>query len=144
MNDLQKVWSELTAIQPNLERIIELSKYELYDDLSGLSIDYMDAEQLLLLDTLRYALTHIEELNNTLTYFNKPIRHEGVLTKHSNGRYTLGDIEFTSGRSIEAYVYDAYDERYAWVKTRIEHNGTDYFLWGFNHVPLDGLLVRVR
>jgi len=31
-----------------------------------------------------------------------------------------------------------------WVQTKVEHDGEDYYLIGYDDIPMEGLCVRVR
>jgi hypothetical protein len=62
---------------------------------------------------------------------------EGYLRKNDVGRYELATgYYFTSGEPIEVFV----DGK--WHKTRIEHNGRDYYAVGFEGMKLDGVRAR--
>lgn len=64
-------------------------------------------------------------------------RKEGKLHKNERGRYELDEeTQFVCGSVIELKVCET------WVKTRIEHDGTDYHaveLWDMN---LEGMTAR--
>ena len=47
------------------------------------------------------------------------------------------------GKTIEAKLHDRHG-RPCWVKSRIEHDGSDYFLWEHPDIPLTSLTVRER
>lgn len=68
----------------------------------------------------------------------------GVLQKQSNGRYALGNREFTSGESIEYLAQGMDDDTDRWVATRIEHNGVDYYIVDDGSIPLQGLIARIK
>ncbi|GGA58944.1 hypothetical protein GCM10007416_35140 [Kroppenstedtia guangzhouensis] len=88
-----------------------------------------------------------EKLEEALTrweYLQKPVVAEGFLRKNENGRYEIGDREFTSGESIEILISDPGFDETVWVKSRVEHNGQDYYLMGYEEVPMDGLMARQR
>lgn len=87
-------------------------------------------------------------LHETLGYLKKPFRGEYILGAFPNDRYGYWDEDgqphvFSCGMALEAKICDCFGQQ-RWVRTRIEHNGCGYFLWGFDYVPLDGLLIRVR
>ncbi|MFD1428490.1 DUF488 family protein, N3 subclade [Kroppenstedtia sanguinis] len=89
-----------------------------------------------------------EWLEETLTrwkYLQKPVVAEGFLRKNERGRYEIDDrFEFTSGQSIEVLISDPDFDETAWVKTRVEHNGQDYYLVGYDEIPMAGLMARER
>lgn len=87
------------------------------------------------------ALFHAE-----FCYLTSPVSGEYQLTLFPNGRYGFfdGNIHTLScGKAIEAKLHDSHG-RPCWVKSRIEHDGNDYFLWGYPGIPLAGLTIRER
>ncbi|WP_313563729.1 DUF5348 domain-containing protein [Ruminiclostridium cellobioparum] len=144
MNDLEKVLSSASSLSWKIGELVKESKFEEYDDLSGLNINYTDEEQLLLQDELRAILDHLEKAKRDIDYLNRPIAYTGYLHKNSRGRYETGDKEYTSGSGIEVLIYDDFYEKNRWVKTRVEHNGDDYYLVGYGDISMQGLKVRIR
>ena len=93
-------------------------------------------------------LEALQVLHDEITYLKAPVHGEYILQLFPNGRYGYYDENgndhiFTCGRAFEAKVPDRYG-RQCWTCTRIEHDGSDYFLWGHGSVPLCGLTVRER
>ena len=87
------------------------------------------------------ALFHAE-----FRYLTSPVSGEYQLTLFPNGRYGFfdGNIHTLSCRkAIEAKLHDSHG-RPCWVKSRVEHDGNDYFLWGYPGIPLAGLTIRER
>ena len=87
------------------------------------------------------ALFHAE-----FCYLTSPVSGEYQLTLFPNGRYGFfnGNIHTLScGKAIEAKLHDSHG-RPCWVKSRVEHDGNDYFLWGYPGIPLAGLTIRER
>ena len=78
-----------------------------------------------------------------LKNLQKPIYREGFLHKNAHGRYELDDFEFSCGTRIEAYIFDKFDEKYHWLNSRIEHNGHDYYIVGYEGNP-EKVFVRTR
>lgn len=67
----------------------------------------------------------LEDVCSQLNYLETPVSVEGVLQIKPNGRYCIGNYEITSGDVIEILVED--EDRPYWLRTGIEHNGTDYY-----------------
>ena len=88
-------------------------------------------------------------LHQELLYLLMPCGDVHVLRMCTNGRYGYdvrpsGDVRtFTCGSPLEALIHDADGNPY-WVSSRIEHNGTGYYLYGYSDIPLDGLTIRER
>lgn len=76
---------------------------------------------------------------------DKRIVTEGYLYKNINGRYEIDPNHyFTSGSPIEVLAYDDFHELNIWIRTRIEHNGEDYYAVALPDIPLNNLNARVR
>lgn len=144
MNDLEKLLINAGSISKNIDELLRRSTYDKYDDLSGLDINYDDKEQSFLLEEIKIILDKLEVAKNRIDYLNKPIQDIGELRKNNRGRYELGGEEFSCGSSIEVVLYDEYYEKENWVRTRVEHNGKDYYLVGYRDIPMQGLKVRIR
>lgn len=108
-----------------------------------------DAAQDAFLHSLAVTLLEsLSQFHDLLDYLQKPTHGEYILLPFKGGRYGYFDRNgkqhiFTCGKSLEAKLGES-DLDACWVKTRIEHNGTDYFLWGYKGIPLSGLTVRER
>lgn len=145
MADVKSVLAAALGMRGEINRLLRLSSYNQYGDLSELKINYEDAEQLFLLDELKFVMDKLADVHDRLSYMARPIKEVSKLHKNSEGRYeTRGGHYYTSGCRIEAFVTDDYHEVPYWTRTRVEHDGTDYYLVGYKGVKLNGLTVRVR
>lgn len=86
--------------------------------------------------------------HDDLTYLKGPVHATHTLCRLSGGRFGYRDASgqphvFTCGTPLE-FLYPDQWGCPSWHRTRIEHNGTDYFLWGAGHVDLNGLTIRER
>ena len=107
-----------------------------------------DPDTRFLKENVELLLDPLSEMHSLLSYLQTPASTEHVLERFKNGRYGYRDIkgsrrEFSCGQTLEARIVDRCG-RLRWVKTRVEHDGTDYFLMGHGSVPLAGLTVRER
>lgn len=152
---LKDVKNKIIEFDWSIDRLLSLAKYDLYEDLSGIDYDDNDPEDLMLIDELQDMLSKLKDISHTISYLNRPIKKEGILRKTANGRYELNGHEFTCGSGIEYLTNDGRHSRYDenlnytevpyWCASRIEHNGSDYYLVGApNDLVLDGLNVRIR
>lgn len=87
-------------------------------------------------------------LHKEFRYLTSPVSGEYHLERFPNGRYGFFDGNgnmhaLSCGKTIEAKLHDRHG-RPCWVKSRIEHDGNDYFLWGHPGIPLAGLTIRER
>jgi len=146
MSTLKDVQDKLTVLSREIGSVLRLSTYDDYDDLSGLEINYENPDELLLHQELRGVMDHLDKAKVTIDYLNKEIIYTSELRKNLNDRYETvdGKYEFTSGNGIEALVDDGFYDVPYWVVTRIEHDGTDYYLVGYKNVSLQGLKIRKR
>lgn len=145
MTDLKMVFEEAQKLNGRIRGLLGVSTYEKYDDLSGLSIDYMDGEQLFLQTELREIMEKLSDVAGRIAYLSRPVVEISRLHKNGNGRYETEDgHEYNSGCGIEALVQDDCWEVPYWVWTSVEHDQKDYFLVGHKNVQMDGLTVRVR
>lgn len=145
MTDLKMVFEETKKLNERIRGLLGFSTYKDYDDLSGLSIDYMDGEQLFLQTELREIMEKLSDVAGRIEYLSRPVVGISCLHKNGSGRYETKDgHEYTSGCGIEALVKDDCWEVPYWVWTSVEHDGKDYFLAGYKNVRMDGLTVRVR
>ena len=75
----------------------------------------------------------------------KEVECIGPLYKNKMGRYEIDkDNYFTCGDAIEILIYNDLSEKNEWVKTRIEHNGADYYAVGYDKLSLNGVIARKR
>lgn len=107
-----------------------------------------DPDGLFLWDKAQDLLELFGTLHEELLYLRNPAHGEYTLQLFPNGRYGYCDEDgrehfFTCGDTLEAKIHDRYG-RLHWIRTRIEHDGSDYFLWGHGLIPLSGLTIRER
>lgn len=62
----KEVFSETNGLYCKIDRILKLSTYDEYNDLSGLEINYKDGEQLLLLGELHSIMEILNEVRGRL------------------------------------------------------------------------------
>lgn len=145
MADLNIVLTKAIELNWKIKSILKLSTYNEYDDLSGLTVNYEDADQLFMLDELRVIMDKLADAEDRMTYMCWPIVETSHLHKNEIGKYeTAHGHYYCCGSRIEALVSDDYHDAPYWTRTRVEHDGTDYYLVGHRNIPLNGLTVRVR
>ena len=93
-------------------------------------------------------LDSFQTIHEEPQYLSTPSHGEHTLRLFPNGRYGYYDKDgeariLTCGETFEAKFCDSYGRQH-WACTRIEHDGSGYFLWGHGRVPLLGLTVRER
>lgn len=107
-------------------------------------------ENALLRDSASKLMASLYEMHELLSYLDIPTHGVYSLKEMPGGRYGYHDNDgnphvFTCGARFEALVPDCeWDEEPMWAVTRMEHDGSHYYIVGFNDVSLSGLPVRER
>ena len=140
---IKDIVKDLTLLTSSIDQLLASADYETYDDLSGIDVNYDDADELYLLNEARAMIDKLADISRTIKYLKQPIISEGLLHRKSNGRYELNGQELSCGQEIEYLTSDAFYDSPYWCYGVIEHNGTDYYIVGAN-VELEGLRVRIR
>ena len=144
MKTLKDAFQEVTRISRDIEKLVKETRFEEYDDLSALSFSLDDPDHIQLWDEMKHILDRLNGIRHDVAYLNKGIIATGNLYKNSNGRYEACGREFSSGSLIEALIDDGLFDSPRWEVSRIEHNGSDYYLYGHKEINLSGLEIRIR
>lgn len=145
----QELFERLCHIDQEAAALLEDTGFHSEDGLDGSVRPLPDIlEDAFLREQAEELLETFEGFHEELSYLRKPAGEEYTLERFPNGRYGYRDRNgkehpFSCGSSLEAKICDRHG-RHRWVRTRIEHDGLDYFLWGFGYIPLHGLTVRER
>lgn len=107
-----------------------------------------EAEDAFLREQAQELLNSLLWIHSELCYLERPAYGEYTLHQFPGGRYGYFDNDgdrhiFTCGKSLEAKLHESCGHQ-RWVRTRIEHDGSDYFLWGYHGISLSGLTIRER
>ncbi len=145
MANLKTTLAKTFALAPEIDSLFRASTFDLYSDLCSLPINEQDSDELFLLDELQRIMRWLEEAKNRIDYLKRPIKETSHLHKNASGRYeTSSGYEYTSGTVIEVLAGDKYHETPYWMRSRVEHNGREYYLVGLEDICMDGLPVRRR
>lgn len=145
MRDLSQAYAELNTLSHRIENFLRISNYYNYNDLSNFDIDHLDAQQLFLKAEMQTIMDRLADAQERILYLASPVQEISRLYKNISGRYETGQGNyFCCGSPVEALVTDGDTGVTCWVRTRMEHNGKDYFLVGYDSMKLDGLTVRIR
>lgn len=143
------VFEQLTTIDRAAASLLKVSGFHTDEGLGGAVRPLRDpAEDIFLREFTENLLESLELLHQELAYLKSPVCGEYRLEPFPDGRYGFfdnsGNIHsFFCGKTIEAKIHDRYG-RLRWTRCRIEHDGSDYYLWGHSDIPLTGLTVRER
>lgn len=127
----------------------DMEKYvEMYTDIEqSTSFEDFTAKQLGEVIMLSDISSSMEAILERLRFMQKTVVAEGKLYKQDNGRYTVEGYhsELTSGATIEYVEMSGYYDKPVYVKSRIEHNGEDYYIVDMGRAePIEGVVVRIR
>jgi len=121
------------------------STYDQCYDLSGLSVDREDPEELLLLDEMRGIVQSLDDAYRVIQYLTLPIESISTLHLNPGGRYESEDgYVYTSGTPIEAMIEDDKREVPYWALSRIESDANGYYIMYHRGALKDGIKVRRR
>ena len=149
MMTFDDVWKQLPSIDRAAASLLKESGFHPDEGLSGTVRPFRGpAQDIFLREFTEYMLESLVMLHEELAYLESPVSGEHRLEPLPDGRYGFFDKNGTThslscGRAIEAKIRDRYG-RLRWERCRIEHDGSDYYLWGHMDIPLAGLIVRMR
>jgi hypothetical protein len=125
MNNIDEVKRKLTKIYPSIRSISSsISCLEQRNQL-GLPMQVNDRSDLKLLLPIMISL---RDLELKIEILNMPVVAEGILHKNTSDRYEIDERHsFTAGSSIELLSSDEMYGNTIWTKTRIEHNGDEFY-----------------
>ena len=155
MADLKALSDEMAKLKKQIETVLHISGYCENSDLCELD-DYRQiksADDRQMVEEYEGILYKLEEVQSTLSYYDKSVKEVSRLHMNTSGRYeTDKGHYYTSGSCIEFMrveeVYNSdvgkYENMTIWTTSRVEHNGQDYYIVAYRDVELSGLKVRVR
>lgn len=143
--NLNELFKKATCLNLEIKELLQESKFDRYDDLSGIEIGE-NTEESLIKSEIRNAFECLDDFRRIINYLNREVVEYGYLELNSSGRYQIGGskTEFTCGSTIEFYHYDEVQERHKWSLSRLEATKGEYYIVGFRTLELCGLKVRVR
>ena len=143
--EINTVLEKMAELKIQIDDILRSSTYDEHADLRGLHVDRKDSDQLFLLKELRSIMRKLAEAGCGIEYLSRPVKEMGFLHRNNDGEYKTGQGHpYRSGSLIEVLLQDDTHEVPCWVLTKVEHDGEDYYLVGYEDIPMEGLNVRVR
>ncbi len=143
--DIYTVLEQMAELKIQIDDILKVSTYDEHADLRGLHADRGDCDQLFLLNELRSIMRKLAVAGSSIEYLFRPVKETGFLHRDDDGEYKTGrGYTYRIGSLIEVLLRDDSCEVPCWVLTKVEHDGEDYYLVGYEDIPLEGLRVRVR
>lgn len=143
--DLTMTLAKVAGMKPWIDDILKSSTYDEHADLRGLHVDNKDSDQLFQLRELKSIMRKMADIAGSIEYLFRPVLETGTLHKDESGDYrTEKGYCYRSGSLIEVLLQDDSHEVPCWIQTKVEHDGEDYYLVGYDDIPMEGLNVRVR
>lgn len=145
MADLTMTLARVAGLKPRIDDILKYSTYDEHADLRGLHVDNKDSDQLFQLRELKAIMGKLADIAGSIEYLFRPVLETGTLHKDESGEYrTEKGYCYRSGSLIEVLLQNDSHEVPCWVLAKVEHDGEDYYLIGYDDIPMEGLNVRVR
>lgn len=144
---LNEIYGMLNTMAKEIQGMEWLSDYDEAEDCSGVSFNRENPDEVQKWHILGDVLEKLNSVRKTIQSVNAPVAYEETLHKNSSGRYEDSNgMEYTCGSRIEYYNpgNEENDEPPAWVFSRVEHDGDDYYIIANRSISLDGLRIRVR
>lgn len=143
--DINTVLEQMAELKIKIDDILSTSTYDEHADLRGLHVDRRDSGQLFLLKELRSIMRKLADTGGSIEYLSRPVKEIGSLHRDADGKYKTGQgYPYRCGSLIEILLQEDSGEVPCWVLTKVEHDGEDYYLVGYEDIPMEGLRVRVR
>lgn len=114
------------------------------DAMAAHSIDPYQAEFLSV--HLEFALEKLLTVQTMASFMSRPVIESSRLWRNGSGQYeTTKGYCFRAGSPIEVLVPSKFHlGTFYWERTYLRYDGKDYYLEGYDDLPLAGLEVRVR
>ena len=135
MAELSTALIQMKGLKYRIDDILNVTTYD----------DHKDSDQLFQLRELKSIMRKLADIGGSIEYLFRPVLETGILHRDENGGYrTGGGYCYRSGSLIEVLLQGDPGETPCWVQTKVEHDGEDYYLAGYEDIPMEGLSVRVR
>ncbi|MCM1192870.1 MAG: DUF5348 domain-containing protein [Acetatifactor muris] len=145
MAELSMALVQVEGLKYWIDDILNATTFDEHADLRGLHADHRDSEQLFQLRELKGIMRKLADIGGSIEYLFRPVRETGTLHRDGNGEYQTGQgYRYRSGSMVEFLLADDSGGVPCWTVTKVEHDGEDYYLMGYEDIPMEGLSVRVR
>lgn len=143
----KEILNELKALAHTIREMEKATTYDVYGDCSGLNTDGADPDSVEMEYGLAGIMEHLYQARMGIERLSSPVQYESRLYKNSAGKYedNHGKL-YSCGSAIEFFDKGDPDcgARARWIISRVEHDGNNYYIVGYRHLPLDRALTRVR
>ena len=149
MMTFDDVFEQLHAIDRAAASLLKAAGFHPDEGIGGAVRPLKDpAQDIFLREFTDNMLESLHLLHEEFAYLKSPVSAEYRLEPFPDGHYGFLDKDgkahsLSCGKTIEVKIRDRHG-RQRWTRCRVEHNGSEYYLWGHPGVPLTGLAVRER
>lgn len=141
----EEIKKELSKLQRNMDNLLPRDwDNQVCDEIEFSDFENSNANDWYLQERFNKIFSLMTDLHYEIEYLKLPVAFDGFLVKNNRGRYELNNFELTSGCGLEIKIYDDFDECKKWVKTRVEHDGADYYFVGYKDYSVSGRRARIR
>ncbi|RAU92491.1 DUF5348 domain-containing protein [Paenibacillus sp. YN15] len=138
----EQIKSELEKLLPQMKRVVNL-----IEDTEDNWLDHyerLDPDDQFQRYMFYFIAESMQKAQRTIEIMKAPVVASGKLYKNSAGRYEYErGSYFTSGCPIE-FLHEEEGRDPSWIHSRVEHNGSDYYIVGYPNLSMNGLFVRMR
>ena len=143
--EINTVLEKMAELKIQIYDVLRSSTSDEHADLSGLYVDRKDSDQLFLLKETRTIMRKLADAGCSIEYISRSVKEVSSLHQNEDGEYVTGQgYRYRSGSLIEVLLQGDSWEVPCWVLTKVEHDGEDYYLVGYEDISMEGLNVRVR
>ena len=140
---LNMVLANVVGMKEQIDDFLKSSTYDKHADLRGLHVDSKDSDQLFQLRELKVIMRKLADIAGSIEYLLRPVLETGTLHKDESGEYrTEKGYCYRSGSLIEVLLQDDLHEVPCWIQTKVEHDGEDYYLVGYDDISMEGQEVE--
>ena len=140
--NIQTLFEKLQEINKLLLPIIEESGFKEYADLLTTDWNETNPNDCMLYNSIFDLMNHLSYVNHVVSYLEKPISHEGILTYNKNEKYEVDGIELCEGDRLEVLGISDITNRYEWKIERFSYRNKTQTM--FRSFVSDGKRVRIR
>lgn len=134
--ELSMALVQIKELKSHIDNILNVTTYDEYADLRRLHVDHKDSDQLFQLRELQVIMRKLTDIGSSIEYLFRPVQETSILHRDENGEYrTEKGYCYRSGNLIEGLLQDDSHEVPCWMQTKVEYDGKDYYLVGYEEVP---------
>ncbi len=145
--NVKELMKKVRSLTGEIKEIVRISGYDYGSCEFEVDYDRENPDEVQLYKELYSMVEKLDDIRSEVEFLNKSIDEVSELHKNECDRYeTASGTELTCGTGIEFLYHNPHyeDEPPRWVSARIEHNGKDYYIYGYPNVDLSTALIRLR